>query len=440
MEEKAPGTPGRPSSTQSIVDAAVDSEPVAAPDEHEKLTITIVIPTFNRSKLLQRAVNSVRQQTYPNWKLVVVDNASGDDTPDVMAELARTDGRIRYHRHAENIGMLANWEFAISQVGTAHFSLLCDDDYLLPDFFEAAAREMTAHPELGLCFGVANIVNEEGKKISIAPNPMAPGYYPAGAGAAAMMTQQHPATPAIVFRTASFKAAGGFDRNSLFVADLDMILRVAFRYPVKYFEEESACYVVHAGNSFKDVSGWHPGLLNLVGNLKKLDQADPVYVRKVFRSFSKHAVMPLFGQFLRNPVGKFNLNILLSACRCAIEMRQVSNTLFDLTVAILKRVGSAIKWRLKVLWQVVGLAIKWRLKVLWQISSILISGYKQPRDHDAAPAKGIKGTTWLLAPLYWAGLTAFLVVYGLAEFLLVRPLAKGREFLSGRFRSSSRPD
>lgn len=392
--------------------------------------ISIVIPTFNRSALLSRAIDSVRKQTYADWKLLVVDNASPDDTPEIMAELMRSDDRIHYHRHPENIGMLANWEFAISQVDTAHFSLLCDDDYLLPDFFEAAAREMTRHPELGLCFGVANVVDEEGKKLSVAPNPMTPGYYPAGAGAAAMMIQQHPATPAILFRTECFKAAGGFDRRSLYVADLDMILRVAFRYPVKFFEEESACYVVHAGNSFKDVSGWHPGLLNLVGNLKQIEQADPVYLRRVFRSFSKHALVPLFAQFLRNPVGKFNPDILLSACRCAVEMRQVSSTFLGLLLAVLRRVGSAIKWR---------------LKVLWQLAGILFAGYRQPgAKAENAPARSIKGTTWLLAPLYWLGLAVFLVVFGLAEFLmtniLVRPLAKGRELLDRLRRPPARPE
>jgi len=405
----------------------------------------IVIPTFNRSGLLQHAVDSVRRQTYPHWQLLVVDNASPDETSEVMAEFMRSDGRIRYHRHPENVGMLANWEFAIAQVDTAHFSLLCDDDYLLPDFFEAAAREMSRHPELGLCFGVANIVDDEGKKISIAPNPMKPGYYAAGAGAVAMMTLQHPATPAIVFRTECFRAVGGFDRRSLYVADLDMILRVAFRYPVMFFEEESACYVVHAGNSFKDISGWHPGLLNLVGNLKTLEQTDPVYVRKVFRSFAKHAVVPLFAQFLRSPVGKFKPEILLSACLCAIEMRQVANTFLSLMLAILGRVGSAVKWRLKILWQMVShlfTGLRWRLKALWQLAVVLVRGYRQPGDQaqDASESK-IKGSTWLLAPLYWLGLAAFLAVFGLAEFLvtniLLWPLAKGRAFLARLRRPSS---
>lgn len=400
---------------------------VAAP---QAVVITVVIPTFNRSGLLRRAVDSVRCQTYSHWRLVVVDNASPDDTPEVMAEFMRNEGRIRYHRHGENIGMLANWEFSIAQVETDYFSLLCDDDYLLPDFLEAAAREMTRRPELGLCFGVANIVDDKGKKISIAPNPMKPGYYPAGAGAAAMMTLQHPATPAIVFRTECFRTVGGFDRRSHYVADLDMILRVAFRFPVMFFEEESACYVVHPGNSFKDVSGWHPGLLNLVGNLKKLERIDLVYVRKVFRSFSEHAVVPLFAQFLRSPISKFKPDISLSACRCAIEMCQVSNTLFGLLLAILRRVNSGIRWR---------------LKVLRQLAGALLKSCRQPGNQaQEVRDRKIKGNSWLRASLYWISLAAFLVIYGLAEFLLVnilfRPMAKVRGLLARPCRESLRPD
>jgi len=392
----------------------------------EQVTITVVIPTFNRSALLSRAIESVRGQTYPHWKLLVVDNASPDDTAAVVAEAMQQDSRIGYHRHDENIGMLANWEFAISRVDTDYFSLLCDDDYLLPEFFQAAVREIARHPGIGLCFGVTNVVDDDGKHLSVAPNEMATGYYPAGAGAAAMMTLQHPATPAIVFRTACLKAVGGFDRRSLYVADLDMILRVAFRYPVEFFEEEAACYVVHANNSFKDVTGWHPGLLNLARNLKKLDVAEPAHVRQVFGSFSKHAVVPLFAQFLRSPVGKFNPDILLSACRCAIEMRQVSSTSHGLLVAVFRRIGREIKWR----WN--------RLLQIMTALAAVLAGFRQPahRGKDA-PVKDVRRSAWVLAPFYWIGLAAFLVVFGMVEFaatyLLVKPLTKGGELL-GRLR------
>ncbi|BBO19555.1 hypothetical protein DSYM_02540 [Candidatus Desulfobacillus denitrificans] len=105
--------------------------------------------------------------------------------------------------------MLANWEFACSAVEAGYFSLLCEDDYQLPDFFQAAAREMNRHPEIGLCFGVTNVVDEDGRHLSIAPNEMATVYYLAGEGAVAMMTLQHPSTPAIHFRAACLKAGEG---------------------------------------------------------------------------------------------------------------------------------------------------------------------------------------------------------------------------------------
>lgn len=151
----------------------------------EQVAITVVIPAFNRSALMSRAVESIRRQTYSDRKLVEVDHASPDDTSVVVAIAMQHDSRISYHRHDKNIGMLANWELACSAVETGYFSLLCDDDYQLPGFFQAAAREMNRHPEIGLCFGVTNVVDEDGRHLSIAPNEMATGYYLAGESAVA---------------------------------------------------------------------------------------------------------------------------------------------------------------------------------------------------------------------------------------------------------------
>jgi len=388
----------------------------------EQVTITVVIPTFNRSALLSRAIESIRRQTYSDWKLVVVDNASPDDTSVVVAKAMQHDSRISYHRHDKNIGMLANWELACSAVETGYFSLLCDDDYLLPDFFQAAAREMNRHPEIGLCFGVTNVVDEDGRHLSVAPNEMATGYYSAGKGAVTMMTLQHPATPAILFRAACLKAVGGFDGRSLYVADLDMILRVALKYPVKFFEEESACYVVHANNSFKDVTGWHPGLLNLVRNLKKLNAVDPAHLAKIFNSFSKHAVLPLLILTLRDP-GRMNFGVLNSAGRCLVEMRQVSNASLRLFAAVARRIGAIVsQFKLRVFTAPETVSARF-------IESIGSSDHA----HNDAPTNAATDSRWALSLLMMLGLTVWLVVFGLAELIMVhmveRPLVKSRQLL-----------
>lgn len=378
----------------------------------DPITITVVIPTFNRAALLLRAIESVRTQTYPHWRLVVVDNASPDDTSAVVAEIMRQDSRIYYHRHAENVGMLANWEFAISQVNTAYFSLLCDDDYLLPGFFQGAVREIIRRPELGLCFGVTNVVDDDGKHLSVAPNEMETGYYPASVGAVTMMTLQHPATPAIVFRTACLNAVGGFDRGSLYVADLDMILRVAFKYPVMFFEEESACYVVHASNSFQDVQGWHPGLLHLVRNLKQMDGILPSHLAKVFGSFNKHAIVPLFFLILRYPKRRLKPEVSLSACRCMIEMRQVSATLKLLSANTVRHIGLAVGRRLSALKSGRGLGLS-------RIAAFFSSGSNRPQKRvQSVPVKDGHESR-ALAALYGTGLMVFLAVLVPLEYFLV---------------------
>lgn len=413
----------------------MDSEKSPSSTAHDPITITVVIPTFNRSALLSRAITSVMTQTYPHWRLVVVDNASPDDTSAVVTEVMRQDSRIHYHRHANNVGMLANWEFAISQVSSDYFSLLCDDDYLLPDFFQAAIREIKRHPDVGLCFGVTYVVDDDGNRLSVAPNEMETGYYPASVGAVTMMTLQHPATPAIVFRTACLNAVGGFDRGSLYVADLDMILRVAFEYPVMFFEEESACYVVHANNSFQDVQGWHPGLLHLVRNLKQMDGILPSHLAMVFGSFNKHAIVPLFFLILRYPKRKLNPGVFVGACRCLVEMRQVSATLKLLFANLIPHAGTFIKR--------IGLAVGRRLNALcsgntpWlsRIAAFfsLDSSERDSRGQNVPGADGHEFESRALTALYSIALLVFLAVSTLFEFVLVhildRPMVKSRALL-----------
>ena len=290
-------------------------------------TVTVVIPTFNRAGMLFRAIQSLQRQTYANWVLIVVDNASEDNTSSVVEEAMRNDARISYYRHSENIGMLPNWEFGLSKVNSRFFCLLCDDDYVLPGFLQAAMNEMERHPEIGLCFGIADVVDGVGKHLGQAPNEMETGFYEAGHGAAAMLKLQHPATPAVLFRTECLKSVGWFDQRSQYVADLDMIVRVALKYPIKFYDEVVACYVVHSGNSFQDVSGWFPGLLNVIRNIKKIEISDESHKIKIFESFSRNVIFQLLFQFIHHPMSSHKPGTLMNAMKCLMETRQVGPTL-----------------------------------------------------------------------------------------------------------------
>ncbi len=116
----------------------------------ERPLITVGIPTYNRSAYLQAAVRSVQQQSLAEWELLITDNASTDDTPEVARRLAAADPRIRYVRNPANLGMAGNWKRLEELTTTPYLKYLMDDDLLLPGCLEALCQAAQAHPQCSL--------------------------------------------------------------------------------------------------------------------------------------------------------------------------------------------------------------------------------------------------------------------------------------------------
>ena len=116
-----------------------------------KPLITTIIPTYRRPKLLKRAIKSVLNQTYPHFQVCVYDNASEDETAEVVAEFAKKDPRVKYHCHPENIGAIKNFKYGLERVGTEYFSILLDDDLLLPNI-NGRTEKQDANNWICCCF------------------------------------------------------------------------------------------------------------------------------------------------------------------------------------------------------------------------------------------------------------------------------------------------
>lgn len=95
--------------------------------------VTVYIPTFNRLDLLKRAVESVRQQTYQNLEIIIVDDCSTDGTQDYLAQLANEDQRVRYFLKDKNSGACVSRNIAIENATGEFITGLDDDDYFLKD-------------------------------------------------------------------------------------------------------------------------------------------------------------------------------------------------------------------------------------------------------------------------------------------------------------------
>ena len=118
------------------------------PKMHAPL-VSIIIPAHNRALWLQETINSVLEQTYNNFEIIIVDDASD---PPLESSFNIYDPRMKIIRHTENKGPGASRETGrLASIG-AFINYLDSDDLLHPQKIEKQVKQLTDHPEVGMCY------------------------------------------------------------------------------------------------------------------------------------------------------------------------------------------------------------------------------------------------------------------------------------------------
>jgi glycosyltransferase involved in cell wall biosynthesis len=99
---------------------------------------SVIIPTRSRHDTLKYSIQSVLNQSYDDFELVIMDNNSSSDTADIVHSI--TDNRIKYYRSPVSLSMADNWELGLSKTSGKYIFVLGDDDALMPDGLEIAAQ------------------------------------------------------------------------------------------------------------------------------------------------------------------------------------------------------------------------------------------------------------------------------------------------------------
>ena len=121
--------------------------------------VSVCIPTYNYGHFLGAAIESVLDQDFGEFELVVVDNASDDDTATVVERYR--DPRLRFHRNDRNIGLFGNFARCL-ELSTAPFvKFLAADDWLHPAYLREAVALMRRHPALPIVSGPGFFVDAE---------------------------------------------------------------------------------------------------------------------------------------------------------------------------------------------------------------------------------------------------------------------------------------
>lgn len=199
--------------------------------------ISVCIPVYNGETYLAQTIQSVLDQTYTDFELVIIDNASTDRTVSIIRSF--TDTRIRLIQNETNVGMVGNWNNCLRYGTCEYLQLLCADDLLTPDNFKKKVDILDNYPEVGMVFSGSHVINENNKVVMNRRPFLSSGMWD-GRRLARRSFRNHNynAEPSnVMFRKRTSEEIGSFDPDLWFTLDWNYWLRMCAVSKVYYINE-----------------------------------------------------------------------------------------------------------------------------------------------------------------------------------------------------------
>lgn len=229
----------------------------AVPEQRERgvSSIDVVIPCYRYGRYLRECVESVLAQDVAALRVLVIDDASPDDTPAVGQALCRQDARVSYRRHDANQGHIRTYNEGIEWTRADYMLLLSADDYLLPGALPRAMALLDCHPEVGLCCGRAVALLDGGvlQRLDLGVDTgRGPSLVLSGSDfvrrCARAGAENIVPTPTAVVRTVLLKQHGGYRADLPHSGDFELWLRLAAHSSIGFLRDDQAVYRRHAEN------------------------------------------------------------------------------------------------------------------------------------------------------------------------------------------------
>jgi len=197
-------------------------------------SVSVVITTYNRPQFLKRAVQSALQAG-PDLEVIVVDDCSTDETPDVCSELAD----VRYIRLTTNQGLAHARNVGVAESSSEFIAFLDDDDLRLPDSLEKQLCKMMAEERIALCYARALIADA---RRQLPTGEIYPSECPQGDIFWELLENNFIPMPTVLVRKSALLELGGFNTALPLVEDWDMWLRISESFLVAAVEEPVAIH------------------------------------------------------------------------------------------------------------------------------------------------------------------------------------------------------
>ena len=279
---------------------------------------SILIPTYNYAQYLPEAIESVLAQDFTDYELIVSDDASTDNSAEIIRRYAIRDSRIRATFHPVNLGMVANWNWCLGQARGAYIKFLFGDDRLAtPHALRRFTAMLDAHPQAALTVCARRVVDAHSQPLEVWDQFAEEGLY-AGrhVGRQCLLaTHNFVGEPtAVMFRAAL--APSGFDLRYRQIVDLELWCRLLLAGDLVY-TRETLC-------DFR----WHPSQQTRLNQQQNLGNSE--YTRLLHDYFSWFVPADYRPPSSLHPLLFRSLYDFQRTASSSVEAREIARTLMTL--------------------------------------------------------------------------------------------------------------
>ena len=206
--------------------------------------VSVIIPAYNRAGFLPDSVGSVLAQTCRDFEVILIDDGSTDNTPEIVKGFPPV---VRYYRQ-ENGGISSARNLGVRHARGEYIAFLDSDDTLLENALEKSVACLDRYPEAGFCYGKVYYMDEKGdvmwwrKSRGDKESCLRDGREQIER----LIFRGEVQVTGLMARRRCLEEVGLFDTSRIFGEDIDMWLRLCKKFPVGYIAEPLGTYRIHS--------------------------------------------------------------------------------------------------------------------------------------------------------------------------------------------------
>jgi glycosyltransferase involved in cell wall biosynthesis len=257
--------------------------------------VSIVIPAYNHAIYLKKCIESALNQTYSNIEIIVVNDASTDNTKELVSSMQKKDSRIRYLENSQNLGICVTEARGCMAARGKFIAILDADTFFYPEKIEKQVNYLTSHPKTGAVFSLCDLFEQEGNPFTDETNP----YY-------SVFLKQNKSRnewlryffnhgnglchPSILMRKRLYRKIRGYNAALLQMGDFDLYFQILTHSDIHIILEPLVGFIITGYNTSTITDVIHLRLQKEYASImRNYENLRPDLYQKVFPEFAAYS-------------------------------------------------------------------------------------------------------------------------------------------------------